>query len=286
MTGTADAPDVDGPIIGRRSDSTLSAALADLDDGCCVLVTGDVSDEAYRVASSRYFGAPSRRRQRVLGLTTGGAEEPDEWFPDGVDAADDDAAVVRLDGAVRDPAAASGPDESAPAESGPGPAATDTPNAAAGPDAGPVRLDLDGPDGGDDGGTVGGDATDADTAAVRTTLLNAIDAVDDDRPSRLGLRVGVFRVDMLCATLGSDATSSLLSEVSRTTRDRGGMAHFHLPRPTSGDPRSDPVVAEFVELLDDDLDVIVELRSRETASAPEERWHIIGWGTTEWNALR
>ncbi|WP_348609469.1 DUF7504 family protein [Halobaculum rarum] len=280
MTETADGPDADGPI-GRGSDSTLSAALADLDDGCCVLVTGDVSDDAYRVASSRYFGAPHRRRQRVLALTTGGTEAPNAWFPDGVDADDDDAAVVRLDSAVRDPAAASGSDGSGSSAVGPGSDGTDTPTAAAGPDAGPDRLDLDGADGGDDGRTADGDA-----AAIRTSLLTAIDEVDADRPTRLGLRVGVFRVDMLCATLGSEATSSLLSEVSRTTRDRGGMAHFHLPRPAGGDPRSDPVVGEFVDLLGDDLDVIVELRARETASAPEERWHIIGWGTTEWNTLR
>jgi len=285
MTETADGPDGGGPI-GRGSDSTLSAALADLDDGCCVLVTGDVPDEAYRVASSRYFGAPHRCRQRVLGLTTGGTEAPNAWFPDGVDADDGDAAIVRLDGAVRDPTAVSGSDGSASSAVGPGGNATDTPNGADASDAGPDRLDVDEGDDGDDGRTAAADATDDETAAIRTALLNAIDEVDAGRPTRLGLRVGVFRVDMLCATLGSEAASSLLSEVSRTTRDRGGMAHFHLPRPASGEPRSDPVVAEFVELLDEDLDVIVELRCRETASAPEERWHILGWGTTEWNALR
>ncbi|MXR42358.1 hypothetical protein GRX01_13545 [Halobaculum sp. WSA2] len=287
MTGTTDDPGSDGATI-RGPESTLSAALAELDDGCSVLVTGDVSDEAYRVASSRYFGAPHRRRQRVLALTTGGAEAPDAWLPDGVDAADDDAAVVRLDGAVRDPTVASGSDASATDAVDPTSDVTDLtsdvtdPTSAASgtePDAGPDRIDLDGAAG--EGGTADGDA-----AAVRAELLDAIDEVDEDRPARLGLRVGVFRVDMLCATLGADATGSLLREVSRATHDRGGMAHFHLPRPVGGDPRSDSVVAEFVELLDDDLDVIVELRCRETASAPEERWHIIGWGTTEWNALR
>ena len=281
MTGTTDDLGSDGAII-RGPDSTLSAALAELDDGCSVLVTGDVSEEAYRVASSRYFGAPHRCRQRVLALTTGGAEAPDAWFPDGVDAADDDdATVVRLDGAVRDPTVASGWDASSPDAVDPVSDGTDTPSAASGtePDAGTDRIDLDGAVG--EGGTADGDA-----AAVRADLLDAIDEVDEDRPGRLGLRVGVFRVDMLCATLGADATGSLLREVSRATKDRGGMAHFHLPRPVGADPRSDSVVAEFVELLDDDLDVIVELRCRETASAPEERWHIIGWGTTEWNTLR
>ncbi|MFC6794234.1 hypothetical protein ACFQFH_07580 [Halobaculum halobium] len=218
MTGTTDDPDPGGPV-GRGSDSTLSAALAELDDGCCVLVTGDVSDEAYRVASSRYFGAPQRRRQRVLALTTGGSESADPWLPDGVDTADDDAAVVRLDGAVRDPVAASDSD-------GPG------------PDAGPDRFDLDGggPGGGDSTAGDGTGASDHETAdgepaAVREALLDAIEEVDTEPPNRLGLRVGVFRVDMLCATLGSDATQSLLGDVSQTTRDRGGMAHFHLPAP-------------------------------------------------------
>ncbi|QZP38167.1 DUF7504 family protein [Halobaculum magnesiiphilum] len=298
MTGTTEGPDAAEPI-RRGSDSTLSSALAKLDDGCCVLVTGDVSEEAYRVASSRYFGAPHRRRRRVLALTTGGAASPEAWLPDGVDAADDGAAVVRLDGTVRDPAAAAGSDAtgsgSDAASSGPDAAApsafeseaetTETPNADTDSGAGPDRLDLDGTV--SDHKTVSDDgATDGEAATVRTTLLDAIDEVDEDRSNRLGLRVGVFRVDMLWATLGSEATGQLLREVSRTTRDRGGMAHFHLPRPTDGDPRSDPIVSEFVELLDDDLDVIVELRCRESAPTPEERWHIVGWGTTEWNALR
>ena len=280
MTGTTDGPDADGPI-DRGSASPLSAALAELDDGCCVLVTGDVSAETYRVASSRYFGAPQRRRQRVLALATGATEAPNAWLPDSVDATDDDAAVVRFDDAVRDPAAASGSDVSASSPFESASDATDTTGAADGSDAGPDRLNLDEGVDEDTGPTEVGDP-----GAIRAAVLDAIDEVDEDRPTRLGLRVGVFRVDMLCETLGSDATGSLLSEISRTTRDRGGMAHFHLPRPASGDPRSDPVVAEFVELLDDDLDVIVELRCRETASAPEERWHIIGWGTTEWNTLR
>ncbi|QZX99033.1 DUF7504 family protein [Halobaculum rubrum] len=280
MTGTTDGPDADGPI-GRRSDRPLSAALAELDDGCCVLVTGDVSDEAYRVASSRYFGAPHRRRRRVLALTTGATEAPNAWLPDGVDAANDDAAVVRLDGAVRDPAAASGTDVSASSGFDSASEAAGTTGTAGDSDAGPDRLDLDGGVDEDAGPTAVGDP-----GAIRTAVLDAIADVDGDRSDRLGLRVGVYRIDMLSATLGGDATGSLLREVSRTTRDRGGMAHFHLPRPVSGEPRSDPVVAEFVELLDDELDVIVELRRRETASVPEERWHIIGWGTTEWNALR
>ncbi|GAA0218213.1 DUF7504 family protein [Halobaculum roseum] len=298
MTGTTEDPDA-AESIRRGSDSTLSAALAELDDGCCVLVTGDVSEEAYRVASSRYFGATQRRRRRVLALTAGGTESPEAWLPDGVDAADDGAAVVRLDGTVRDPAAAAGsdaagsgpdadsagPDAAAPTAFGSEPEATDTPNATTDPDTGPDRIDLDGTV--SDDGTVANDgAGDGDAATVRTTLLEAIDEVDEDRSNRLGLRVGIYRVDMLCATLGSEATGDLLREVSRTTRDRGGMAHFHLPRPTDEDPRSDPIVSEFAELLDDDLDVIVELRCRETTPVPEERWHIVGWGTTEWNALR
>ncbi|SHH19758.1 DUF7504 family protein [Halobaculum gomorrense] len=291
MTGRTDDSPSNSALV-RGPESTLSAALADLDDGCCVLVTGDVSDDAYCVAASRYFGATQHLRRRVLALTTDGSASPSAWFPDGVDAGDADAAVVRLDDAVRDPAAATGESDAANA-GGAGdaihPSGTSTDDTSP---AEPASLDLDGG---------GGEATDAAAEAVdhestaggmRAAILDAIEEVDGARPDdtdrsdRLGLRVGIFRVDMLCATLGGDATGTLLCEVAQTTRDRGGMAHFHLPRPTGESPRSDPVIDEFVDILGDSLDVIVELRSRETASAPEERWHILDWGTTEWNSLR
>jgi hypothetical protein len=288
MTGTTDDPGADDALV-RGPESTLSAALADLDDGCCVLVTGDVSDDAYRVAASRYFGATLRRRRRVLALTTDGSASPSAWFPDGVDATGDDAAVVRLDGAVRDPAAAAGrSDGGAGAGAHPPEGAADSDSSAPSAD-GRTSLDLDA---GDDGavGDAAGIEDGSGAAAMQSALLDAIGEVtpeaDADRSGRHEFRVGIFRVDMLCATLGSAATGALLRDVSRRTRDRGGMAQLHLPRPTDGNPRSDPVIAEVVDLLGDTLDVIVELRSRETASAPEERWHILEWETTEWNALR
>ncbi|WP_435066058.1 DUF7504 family protein [Halobaculum sp. EA56] len=271
MTGTLGSRGTEDPLV-RGPDTTLSAALADLDDGCCVLVTGDVDDEAYREAASRYFGTPRRERRRVLALANG-VDAADAWLPDGVSAADDDAEVVRLESAVRDPAAAS---DVAPTD-----AATNGSGAVEAPDE-PDRLDLDGD---------GGDTGEADGAApgVRTALFDAIDAVapdDGDGAGRLALRVGVYRVDMLCATIGSEPARAVLRDVAAETRERGGMAHFHLPRPAGPDPRSDPVVDEFAGALGDDLDVIVQLRSRDSSPVPEERWHILGWGTTEWNPLR
>ncbi|UIO99042.1 hypothetical protein Hbl1158_10915 [Halobaculum sp. CBA1158] len=231
----------------RGSPSTLSAALARLDDGCCVLVTGDVPDDAYQLAASRYFGEPDRERRRVLALTRG-ANDDDAWLPDGVDAADDDAAVIHVDDPARDP--------------------TDVRPGSADPDS----VDLD-------------DSDDTSADELRERLFDAVDRFAD-ADGRLELRVGVYRVDTLCATLGSDTTRELLRDLASETRDRGGMAHLHLPRSSGDRPRDDPVVDDVAAALGEHLDVIVELRCRERASGPEERWHILGWGRTEWNSLR
>ncbi|WP_284013705.1 DUF7504 family protein [Halobaculum litoreum] len=261
MTGTADATGADDGL-PRGRESTLSAALAELEDGCCVLVTGDAPDAAYRVAASRYFGEPDRRRQRLLALTEAGAS-PTPWLPEGADpSADDETTVVRLDGSVRDPAAVSELSHT----NGEAPTATDSPD----------RLDLDG----------GSPDASWDAEAVAAAVFEAMDAVAVEDPGRLALRVGLYRADALCATVGTEPARDLLRSIAGETRDRGGMAHLHLPRPASGDPRADPVVDDTADALGDELDVIVELRSRDGSPVPEERWHILEWGATEWNPLR
>ncbi|PSQ08033.1 hypothetical protein BRC97_01225 [Halobacteriales archaeon QS_6_71_20] len=272
MTGTTNRAGADGALL-RGPESTLSAALAELDDGCGVLVTGDVPDDAYRAAASRYFGVPDRDRRRVLALTRDPADAAG-WLPDGVAPGDDGVAVRRLPGAVREPTAAA--DASAPEPDG----QTDTGLPGDGEPGGrtsPARLDLDGD----------GESPEAAAADARSTLSGAIDAVaDGEAGGRLRLRVGVYRIDTLCAALGEERARPLLRDVAETTRERGGMAHFHLPRPAEGDPRSDPVVGAVADALGDALDAIVELRTRERSSVPEERWHILEWGRTDWNSLR
>ena len=269
MTGTTNRVGADEALL-RGPESTLSAALAELDDGCAVLVTGDVPGDTYRAAASRYFGAPHRRRRRVLALTRDHGDAA-AWLPEGVTPEDDDVAVRRLPGTVRDPAAATdasalGSGETSGRRDFPGGGEPAEP-------ASPARLDLDGHD----------DSPEVAAAETRATLLDAVDAVAvDDPDGRLRLRVGVHRVDTLCAALGEERTRSVLLDVAEATRERGGMAHFHLPRPAPEDPGSDPVLSA----VEDELDVVVELRTRESSTVPEERWHILGWGRTDWNALR
>lgn len=298
---------------GRRTDegrtsggpnSTLSAALAGLDDGCCVLVTGDVPDDACRLAAARYFGATDRRRRRVLALTDGAADAA-AWLPEDVDPADDDAAVVRLGDGLRDPTVAV--DEASvdgASVAGTGSEGLDGPETTTGPET-PGGEPSDGTattgrgtadaDAATDDGATAPDSVDLDggsgAEAVRTAIMDAIDEVAaDSHAGRLELRVGVYRVDALSATIGAEATRELLRDVAATTRARGGMAHLHLPRAAGVDGadderRRDPVVDDLVEALGDELDVTAELRSREQSPVPEERWHILGWGCTEWNPL-
>lgn len=252
-TGTRDDDRSAAPFRTRGSEPTLQAALDRLAGGCGLLVTGDVSTEAYRVAAARYFGESSNDRRRVLGLTHDSLRA-DDWLPGGVDSDSDDADVVRLGDAVRDPAAVDPAD----------------PTDSADPSV-------------EDGGRT---ATDAETFSDR--FLDAIRADDGEPTDSMYLRVGLFRVDGLRAALGEERAGDLLCDAAAATRDRGGMAHFHLPRPAAETtaPRADPIVDSVATRLGEHLDVIVQLRFAERAAVPEERWHILGWGTTDWHPLR
>lgn len=170
---------------------------------------------------------------------------PEEWLPGSVDPEDDDAEVVRLDDAVRGGATATTVEDGG------------QPNAC------------------------------CDTETFPDRFLDAIRADDGDRNDSMYLRVGLFRVDGLRAALGEERAGDLLRDAAAATRDRGGMAHFHLPRPATeaSTPRADPVVDNVATRLGEHLDVIVQLRFAEQAAVPEERWHILGWGATDWHPL-
>ncbi|MFC7137175.1 hypothetical protein ACFQRB_13405 [Halobaculum litoreum] len=214
MTGTADATGADDGL-PRGRESTLSAALAELEDGCCVLVTGDAPDAAYRVAASRYFGEPDRRRQRLLALTEAGAS-PTPWLPEGPTRAPttrrrSSASTARS--ATRRPSRLSH-------TNGEAPTATDSPD----------RLDLDG----------GSPDASWDAEAVAAAVFEAMDAVAVEDPGRLALRVGLYRADALCATVGTEPARDLLRSIAGETRDRGGMAHLHLPGRRPATPERTP----------------------------------------------
>ena len=238
----------------RGPGSSLREALDALGDGCSLLVTGDVPTDAHRVAAARYFGDPAEPRRRVLGLTHD-TPRPAAWLPGAVTAESDHTEVVRMDDALRDPSAVSGSPTS-------------------------------------DGGF-----TPADGGGFPNRFLDAIERVadadveegdgDGDCPADMRLRVGLFRVDGLRAAIGEAEAGRLLHEAAATTRARGGMAHFHLPRRSTADddPRADPLVDDVATQLGEALDVNVELRLRDRAVVPEERWHIEGWGSTDWHPL-
>lgn len=229
----------------RGPGPSLQEALAVLGEGCSLLVTGDVPTDAHRVAAARYFGSPSNERRRVLGLTHD-TPRPDAWLPGAVTGEDEHAEIVCMDDALRDPAAV---DESPAGDGGFSPGADDS---------------------------------------FRRRFLEAIVGVgDEEDPDGMALRVGLFRVDGLRAALGAEDAGRLLRDAATTTRERGGMAHFHLPcRPAEeGDPRSDSTVDAVATQLGEQLDVVVELRLRDRAVVPEERWHIDGWGSTDWHPL-
>nr|WP_139246812.1 hypothetical protein [Halogranum amylolyticum] len=65
-----------------------------------------------------------------------------------------------------------------------------------------------------------------------------------------------------------------LAEVLNQVRSVSGMGYFHLPRPPN---------SSGVNKVKQEFDIEIELREHlEKDPAPEWRWHIPNYGTTNW----
>ena len=96
------------PMQFRGVDGTASLreVLTDLkEQGCSLLIAGEVPAGLSRLQSRRLFGVPEADRKRVLALTKPTGVPPRDWLPDGVSPSDGDVRVLDFGGASRSAAA-------------------------------------------------------------------------------------------------------------------------------------------------------------------------------------
>lgn len=129
---------------------------------------------------------------------------------------------------------------------------------------------------GDQGFPVTSVGTDLDDLqeAILAEIEGFADGADGLAPAELRMSVDSLR--LLVDEHGVDAVGAFLEPVTASVTEVRGMAHYHMPM------RDD---AEPVSTLTSPFDARIELRQRD-GFAPEQRWHLPGYGlTTEWVGL-
>lgn len=119
------------------------------------------------------------------------------------------------------------------------------------------------------------DADDVDLLADAVErAVEGLAAVGGDfEPSEL--RLSVTSLPALLDPYGPGEVAGFLEVVCELVAVHGGMGHYHLP--VSDDS---PVVSAFAA----HVDARIELR-QEAGTIAEQRWHVPGYGTTEWVTL-
>lgn len=222
-------------------------------NGCNLLVTGNVREEVTYRITRKLLGAPDVPRTRILGLTDRDREDAADLLPGDVRATDERVHFVEYDCGTRT-ATAEDPSESASA-------AGATPSTA---DPGPAFFDSDAV-------WIGGDLDD---------LRNAFcDAITTAKIANSGfesaeLRVSLFTLSYLVNQCDSAAVDRFVSAVADHVRGVEGMAHYHLP--VADDSRT---VRRFSSLFD------ARIELREKHGRPEQRLHFSDGVSTVWFGL-
>jgi hypothetical protein len=247
-----------GAVFRGEDDRDLGAVLDELKSaGCAVLVIG-TAPEACVAASRKLFGDPSQRRRRVL-ITHETGADADRWFPEGVSASED-AELLHPPLVGRDTA-----HRSADA----GIAGVDTPT-----------TDISTADTPASDSSTAESAADAPTAEPSTTALDhlrndlsdVISGYQSDRLEPGEVRVGITSADALASKYGRTELLSFVRTATALIRGVRGLGHLQLNQSRDGD---------LVPLLEDLFDARVDVRKQPGLPA-EQRWHVPGYGTTEW----
>ncbi|MFC5367652.1 DUF7504 family protein [Salinirubrum litoreum] len=248
---------------GEDDDRDLGAVLDDLKSaGCAVLVTG-TAPEACVAASQKLFGAPHQHRRRVL-VTHETGSDADRWLPEGVSVCDE-TELLRPPLIGRDTASDS-------------PAPDDT--ALDGPTIDDPETDVSGVETPAHGGPTteppdGGPTAEPSTTALDRLRSDLSDVISDYQSDRLEpgeVRVGVTSADALASKYGRTELLSFVRTATALIRGVRGLGHLQLGQSRDGD---------LVPLLDDLFDARVDVRKQPGLPA-EQRWHVPGYGTTEW----
>jgi hypothetical protein len=235
---------------GREVEERFADELMRLKQrGCCVLVTGSVSERVRTVQSRALFGSITEHRQRVLALTDATPAITSEYLPDGLGPEHSDVTVLDYTETVRnvtgiDPSSLEPHPSIAPSDSR---ESTET-------------------------GT-----ENASVIGLGETLRDSIAETIQTDLSPGELRVGVATLNALIAMDGLPSTCAFVDAVRTDLLAANGMGHVHFP----GSLDDDTLAA-----LRPVVDIHLELRESQN-NPPEQRWHLLDADlTTNWIQLR
>lgn len=237
-----------GDGLGYAVENRFADELARLKQrGCCVLVTGSVSEGVRTMQSRALFGSVDAPRQRVFALTDATPAETAKYLPDGLTPEHSDVTVLDHTDTVRD---ATGVTDlsSLQLHSSTTSSRTETPQ---------IETAVTG---------LGETLYDSIAATIQTNQLS---------PGEL--RVGVATLNTLIAMDGLPETCEFVDEIRTELLAASGMGHVHFP----GSLDSDALAA-----LRPLVDIHLELRESKQCP-PEQRWHLLDADlTTNWLQLR
>jgi hypothetical protein len=193
--------DESGQDVGDRFASELMRLKR---RGCCVLITGSVSERVRAMQSRALFGGIEEYRQRVLALTDATPTEKAQYLPDGLTPESSDVTVLNYTDTVRDVTGVADP-SSLQLSASPSSVWTET----------------------------------TSVTGLGATLSDSITETIQSGLSPGELRIGVATLNALIAMDGLPATCAFIREVRADLRAAHGMGHVHFP----GSPDTDALVA-------------------------------------------
>lgn len=219
--------------------------------GCCVLVTGSVSERVRTMQSRALFGSIEEHRERVFALTDATPAKTADYLPGGRTPKHTDVTVLDYTDTVRDVTGVT--------------------------DVSSLQLRSS---------TASSRAKTPETPAVETTSITGLGetlydsiaaTIQADQLSPGELRVGVATLNALIAMDGLAPTCAFVDALRTDLLAANGMGHVHFP----GVLDSNALTA-----LRPVVDIHLELRESRQPP-PEQRWHLLDADlTTNWLRLK
>lgn len=211
--------------------------------GCCVLVTGQVSERVRAAQSRQLFGEIDEPRQRVLTRTDAAPTFTETcWYlPDGITPTQPNVTVLDHTSRVRDSTVSESVQPSS--------TASHTPSSPS-----PFFDDSD-----------SNTHSDEYRCGLDQLYESITTVIPDDCMGPGTIRLGVATLCALIGTDGLSATRAFVRTVRADVSAVNGMSHFHLP----GLPDT-----ETLDALRPVIDIHLELREAQPR-VPEHRWHLL-----------
>lgn len=187
------SPDMASPKSAGEQESFTTTLMGLKRRGCCVLVTGQVSERVRAAQSRRLFGEGDQSRQRVLTLTDATPDLDAQYLPESITPAHSSVNELDYTNVVRNIA--------------------DTANPSVGSPAPAVNSEVAG-----------------SMAGLGALLYDSVgEAVRNDQLRPGELRLGIATLCVLLDTDGLQATKAFIRTIRSDILSVRGMGHFHLP---------------------------------------------------------